>query len=246
MEKTKKVIQKYWDWRSTSFGHDADKSAAIASQWESIVTQWAGAASGRCALDIGTGTGQFAVYLARAGFSVTGIDISPAMVIRARQYAAEQQCAIDFQTGDAEALAFDDHQFDVVVSRNCLWTLPHPDRALSEWRRVLKPGGHLMVCDGLWKNTTWMRTHRLAYKLIKDLGVNGSRVSLRFFRAYAGIYKRLPFYEGLRLDAAVKLLQNARFKNIQPYDTSRLQVCPYPAKRTNQAPPPFFIAAATR
>lgn len=246
METTKKVIQKYWDWRSSSFGHDADKSAAIALQWESIVTQWAGAASGKRALDVGTGTGQLAVYLARAGFSVTGIDISPAMVTHARRYAAEQQCDIDFQTGDAEALAFGDHQFDVVVSRNCLWTLPHPHRALAEWRRVLKPGGHLMVSDGLWKNTTWLRAYRLVYKLIKDLGCNGSRVSLRFFGTYAGIYKRLPFYEGLRVDAAVKLLQNARFKNIRSYDTSRLRVYPYPAKRVNQAPPPFFIAAATR
>jgi ubiquinone/menaquinone biosynthesis C-methylase UbiE len=246
MEKTKKVIQKYWDWRSSSFGHDADKSATIALQWERIVTQWAGAASGRRALDIGTGTGQFAVYLARAGFSVTGIDISPAMITQARQYAAEQQCDIDFQTGDAETLAFDDQHFDVLVSRNCLWTLPHPDRALAEWRRVLKHGGHLMISDGVWKNTTWTRAHHLTYKLIKDWGRNGSMISLRFFCAYAAIHKRLPFYEGLCVDAAVKLLQKARFKNIQPYDTSRLHVYPYPAKRANQAPPPFFIAAATR
>ena len=246
MDKTKKSIQKYWDWRSSSFGHDADKSAAIASQWESIVAAWVATIPGKHALDIGTGTGQLAVYLAGAGFQVTGIDLSPAMISRAKQYAAERQCDVDFQTGDAEALSFDDHSFDVVVSRNCLWTLPHPDRALAEWRRVLKPGGHLMISDGLWKNTTWTRAHHLAYKLIKDLGRNGSMISLRFFCTYAGIHKRLPLYEGLRVDAAVKLLQNARFKNIQPYDTSLLDVYPYQAKHANQAPPPFFIAAAMR
>ncbi len=50
--------------------------------------------------------------------------------------------SIDFQTGDAEHLPFEANTFDVVVSRNLVWTLPAPETAMREWHRVLKPGPH--------------------------------------------------------------------------------------------------------
>jgi ubiquinone/menaquinone biosynthesis C-methylase UbiE len=246
MDKTKTSIKNYWDWRSTTFGHDADKSAAIAEQWETIVHQVVKGAPGKRALDIGTGTGQFAVYLARGGFDVTGIDISEAMIAEAQRYAADQGLDIDFQTGDAESLDFVDRTFNVIVSRNLLWTLPRPHQALMEWRRVLKPGGRLMLSDGFWKNTTWRRVPRLAFQMLKDMGRNGSRISLRFFYTYAGLQKRLPFYEGVSLDAAVDLLRAARFKSVTPYDMRRLKVHPYGATSSKRVSPLFFVASATR
>ena len=246
MSKIKSSIKNYWDWRSASFGHDADKSAAIAIQWESIVHQLVRGAPGKRALDIGTGTGQFAIYLARCGFDVTAIDISEAMIAEARRYVANQRLQIDFRTGDAESLGFADQTFDVIASRNLLWTLPQPHQALVEWRRVLKPGGRLMLSDGFWKNTTWRRVPQLVVKILKGMGCNGSRISLRFFCTYAGLQKRLPFYEGVSLDAAVALLETARFKSITAYDTSRLSVHPYGATSPKKAFPSFFIASATR
>ena len=246
MDNIKTSIKNYWDWRSTSFGHDADKSAAIADQWETIVHQVVKDAPGKRALDIGTGTGQFAVYLARGGFDVTGIDISEAMIAKARRYAADQDLEIDFQTGDAESLDFADRTFDVIVSRNLLWTLPRPYQAMLEWRRVLKPDGRLLLSDGFWENTTWRRVPRLIFKLLRDMGHNGSRISLRFFYTYAGLQKRLPFYEGVNLDAAVDLLRTARFKSVTPYDTRRLKVHPYGTASPKRVFPPFFVASATR
>jgi ubiquinone/menaquinone biosynthesis C-methylase UbiE len=140
MEKIKTTIKKYWNWRSKSFL--TDRSVTIAKQWESILKELVSGAPGRLAIDIGTGRGHFAVYLARLGFSVTGIDLSENMISYARQNAALHNLDIDFKTGDAEELEFEDNTFDVVVSRNLLWTLPSPDKALKEWRRVLKPGVH--------------------------------------------------------------------------------------------------------
>jgi SAM-dependent methyltransferase len=246
MERLKTSVKNYWDWRSATFGHDADRSTAIADQWETLVHELVKDVPGKRALDIGTGTGQFAVYLARAGFDVTGIDISAAMIAEARRYAADQRLRIDFQTGDAESLDFGDRTFDVIVSRNLLWTLPRPHQALGEWRRVLKPGGRLMLSDGFWNNTTWRRIPRLVVRLLKDMGRNGSRVSLHFFCTYAGFQKKLPFYEGVSLDAAVALLREARFKSITPYDTRDLRVHPYGAASLEKAFPSFFIASATR
>lgn len=102
MEKVKKGIKKYWNWRSKSFL--TDRSVTIEKKWESILKELVSASSGRLALDIGTGKGHFAVYLARLGFSVTGIDLSENMIFCARQNAAEHSLDIDFQTGDAEKL----------------------------------------------------------------------------------------------------------------------------------------------
>jgi ubiquinone/menaquinone biosynthesis C-methylase UbiE len=245
MDNTKSAIRNYWNWRSRSYGIDADKSETVANRWETVVNELVSDAPGKRALDVGTGTGQLAAYLARAGFSVTAVDLSERMISRAGHYAAQQGLAIDFRTGDAESLGFEDNAFDVVSSRNLLWTLPDPEKAVLEWRRVLKPDGRLIISDGLWQNTTWKRLHLLVFGLLKNRCGNGSLVSLRFFRAYAGLCKKLPYYEGVSLKSAVRLLEKARFRGIASYDISRFEVYPY-GKKKNNGPPPFFIASAVR
>jgi ubiquinone/menaquinone biosynthesis C-methylase UbiE len=247
MEKIKTSIKKYWNWRSGSYGYDADKSIKIAGKWESVLKELVSGAPGRRALDIGTGTGQFAVYLARSGFDVTGIDLSENMISHAGQYAAAQHLDIDFKVGDAEKLEFEDNTFDVVVSRNLLWTIPNPDKAIKEWRRVMKPGGTLVVSDGLWMNYTWNRIHQLALNLLKGMFRKGNLTSFRFFSTYAGLQKSLPFYEGICFEKASMLLQTARFKEIKSYDTSCFGINPYGGKkRIKNTEPSFFIAYARR
>lgn len=246
MDRLKASIKHYWNWRSDTFGHDADKSEATARRWEAIVKKIVSAAPGKRVLDIGTGTGQLAVYLARAGFEVTGIDIADNMISRAKEYATAQGLDIHFQTGDAEALAFENDTFDAVVSRNLLWTLPHPDKALREWRRILKPGGALMISDGQWMNTTWKRIHHLALKLLNGRLRKKAIVSLRFFCSYAGLQKSLPFYEGICFEKARMLLQAARFHNIRSYESYCSEFYPYGNKSGLGKKPLFFIAGATR
>lgn len=244
MAKIKSVIREYWNWRSSSFGLDADKSDAVAGRWASVFRELTVGAPGRRALDVGTGTGQLAMYLAGAGFDVTAVDLSESMILHARRNASSRGLDIDFRAGDAESLGFEDDAFHVVVSRNLLWTLPNPEKAILEWRRVLKPGGRLVISDGHWENTTWRRFHRLALKVLKDRCRNGSRISLRFFRSYAGLQKKLPLYEGVSLTNAVWFLRRAGFKEIASYDTSRFERYPY-GNGSQRRVSPFFIAYAT-
>lgn len=240
-------IRRYWNWRSGSYGDDADKSETIAAKWETIIGELVSGAGGRRALDIGTGRGQVAVYLARAGFVVTGIDLSENMVDCARQNAQRQGLGIEFRTGDAEHLDFDDGAFDVLVSRNLLWTLPRPQQALAEWRRVLKPGGILVVSDGLWMNYTWKRIHRLAFHLLKMVLLKKRLVSGRFFCSYAFVQRSLPFYEGIGRDKAGQLLERAGFKQIGNYDTACFDTHPYAGPKGGQKiAPSFFIAYGTK
>ena len=245
LEKIKTSIKSYWNWRSRSFGHDADKSTAVADKWEAILQQTVTKAPGKRVLDIGTGTGQLAVYLARAGFEVTGVDIAENMVAQAGQYAASQNLDIRFRTGDAEHLDFEDNSFDAVVSRNLLWTLPHPENALKEWRRVLAPDGVLVLSDGFWMNTTWKRVHHLGVKLLNGIMKKGSLISLRFFYAYAKLQKHLPLYEGVSYENASLLMQAACFREIESKESLCRDFFPYGSKRIG-GHPSFFIACARR
>ena len=101
-------------------------------------------------LDIATGPGFFAIILARAGYRVTAIDLTPSMLEKARENAGETADLIDFREMNAEELEFADGTFDVIVTRNLTWGLPHPANAYREWHRILRPGGLLMNFDSNW------------------------------------------------------------------------------------------------
>lgn len=101
-------------------------------------------------LDIGTGPGFFAIILAEMGYQVTAVDYTESMLEKARYNAGGLLKKINFLRMNAEELEFEDCSFDVVVSRNLTWNLLHPEKAYSEWERVLKPGGLLLVFDANW------------------------------------------------------------------------------------------------
>jgi ubiquinone/menaquinone biosynthesis C-methylase UbiE len=101
-------------------------------------------------LEVGTGPGFFAILLCELGFDVTAIDLTPAMLQEAKNNAGELTDKIRWMEMNAEALDFADASFDVLVSRNLTWNLPHPDKAYAEWARVLKPGGLFLNFDANW------------------------------------------------------------------------------------------------
>jgi len=101
-------------------------------------------------LEIGTGPGFFAILLCEMGYEVTAVDLTAAMLEQARENAGRLAEQICFMEMNAEALAFEDGYFDVVISRNLTWNLPHPEKAYAEWARVLSPGGLLLNFDANW------------------------------------------------------------------------------------------------
>lgn len=92
-------------------------------------------------LDVGCGTGVVAVTAARLGARVTGLDLTPELIERARENAATAKVSIDFHEGDVEKLPFDNDEFDVVLSQYGHMFAPRPDVAIGQMLRVLRPGG---------------------------------------------------------------------------------------------------------
>lgn len=114
-------------------------------------------------LEVGTGPGFFAILLCELGYNVTAIDLTPAMLAEAKKNADELAGKINWMEMNAEALDFADNSFDVMVSRNLTWNLPHPDMAYAEWARVLKSGGLLLNFDANWYSYLFDEEARQAY-----------------------------------------------------------------------------------
>lgn len=101
-------------------------------------------------LEVGTGPGFFAILLCELGYDVTAVDLTPAMLAEARKNAGPLADQIRFLEMNAEELAFEDESFDVIVSRNLTWNLPHPCKAYVEWSRVLDRDGIIINFDANW------------------------------------------------------------------------------------------------
>jgi SAM-dependent methyltransferase len=106
-----------------------------------------GVAPGARLLDVGCGSGQLALIAARAGARVSGCDIATNWLESARERALAEGLNVDFKEGDAEALPYDNAQFDVVVSLVGAMFAPRPDRVAAELTRVCRPGGFIAMAN---------------------------------------------------------------------------------------------------
>lgn len=102
---------------------------------------FAGVRAGQKVLDVACGTGVVAITAARAGARVTGLDLTPELIERARYNAQLAGMVVEWHEGDVEKLPFADGTFDVVVSQFGHIFAPRPAVAIAEMLRVLKPGG---------------------------------------------------------------------------------------------------------
>jgi SAM-dependent methyltransferase len=114
---------------------------AITTPCAAKLVKRSGVRAGQRVLDVACGTGVVSVTAARLGARVTGLDLTPELLERARVNAQIAGVAIDWHEGDVEKLPFDDGSFDVVLSEFGHIFAPRPDVALAEMLRVLKPGG---------------------------------------------------------------------------------------------------------
>lgn len=117
--------------------------------WEvgPIIVQAAGVSPGQRLLDVAAGTGNVALRAAQAGADVVALDITPEHFEAGRRHATERGVEIAWVEGDAQALPFEDAEFDVVAS--CFGAIFAPDqqRVADEMLRVCKPGGTIAMAN---------------------------------------------------------------------------------------------------
>jgi demethylmenaquinone methyltransferase / 2-methoxy-6-polyprenyl-1,4-benzoquinol methylase len=118
-------------------------TAGMHHRWRERAADLARVGPGSRALDVGTGTGDLAIELARRGASVTGVDFAPAMLEVARGKAPH----IAFERGDALALRHGPGEFDAVTVGFGARNFADLDRGLREMARVTRPGGRVVVLE---------------------------------------------------------------------------------------------------
>ena len=130
-------------WMAGDFGQIAQYSARGA---EEFVERLA-ISPGMRVLDVACGTGNLTIPAARKGAQVTGVDIAPNLVEQGRKRAAAEGLTVSFEEGDAEALAYPDGHFDLVMSMFGAMFAPRPERVAAELMRVCRPGGVVAMAN---------------------------------------------------------------------------------------------------
>jgi ubiquinone/menaquinone biosynthesis C-methylase UbiE len=203
------VIRHHWDGRASAFDDETGHGLFSDEQrqaWLDLLARLGGPAP-QHGLDVGCGTGFLTLMLAELGHDVTGIDLSPQMIDRARRKAEQASLQIDFRIGDAVAIDCADETYELVVARHLIWTLPDPQRGVAEWLRVLRPGGRLILIEGKWADNEALAlsyarpASRLIARLMDAVAAlllrSGAGLARRLLnRRYPGVEAQLPFSGG--------------------------------------------------
>jgi ubiquinone/menaquinone biosynthesis C-methylase UbiE len=120
-------------------------------------------------LDVATGAGHTALAFAPHVARVIATDLTPAMVAKTAELAAQRGLTnLETRPADAEMLPFDDATFDLVTCRIAMHHFPSPRQALSEFARVLKPGGLLGFTDNITVPDKQAAAYYNAYEKLRD------------------------------------------------------------------------------
>lgn len=215
---TAAAMAAHWDGRAHRFegaaSHNRHRTA-----WREVLRAAIGTGPGR-AVDLGCGTGACAVLLAGLGYEVTAVDGSAAMIAQARQAAGRDGVTVRFLHADMDRCWLPDGCADLVCLRNVLWTLENPQAALLLAARLLRPGGTVLVADGIWRRNPDPQL--------------------------AGLGAHLPHGCGIDEDEVGRWLAVAGFGGIATWQ-DRFAVHPYGSMYDEaDTPIPFFVITATK
>jgi ubiquinone/menaquinone biosynthesis C-methylase UbiE len=146
-------LRRHWDKHARTY----DKQMAF---WERRLfgdgRHWVCAQASGEVLEVAIGTGRNLPFYPE-GIRLTGVDFSPAMLELARRQADQLGRKVDLRLGDAQALDLPDASFDTVVCTLSLCAIPDERRAIAEMKRVLRPGGRLLLLDHVAGAPRWVR-----------------------------------------------------------------------------------------
>ncbi|MER5441884.1 class I SAM-dependent methyltransferase [Streptomyces sp. NPDC002790] len=139
-----------WDAMAGDFDDEPDhglQDPEVRAAWAFRLAEWL--PEGACdVVDLGCGTGSLSLLAAERGHRVTGVDSAPRMLDLARRKLAGRDT--EFLLGDAAEPPVRAGAYDVVLARHVLWMLPDIGDVLRRWVALLRPGGRLVLVEGVW------------------------------------------------------------------------------------------------
>ena len=179
-DETAKVLRA---WEKSAPGYDK-QIAFFEKTWFGGGREWLGARAQGRILEVAIGTGRNLPHYP-AGVTITGIDLSPAMLAIAGRRAADLGRDVDLHTGNAQQLPFPDQAFDTVVCALSLCAIPDPAAAIGEMERVLVPGGRLLLVDHIASTWPPIRAAQWVFErlTIRAAGEHFTRRQLPLLRA---------------------------------------------------------------
>lgn len=151
----------YDNWYQSKLGNFVDKVE------KRLIEDLAGFKKGEKVLDLGSGTGNYSIWLAKKGLYVTGVDQSKGMMNIAKKKVEEDNLSIDWIEADATQLPFPDGSFDIVISVTAIEFMDDIKGVLMEAKRVLNTNGRLII-GVLTKNSPWGKLYQQMAELDKD------------------------------------------------------------------------------
>src|SRR5512132_2716010 len=151
-------LRRYWDKQAPKY----DKQVAFFERrLFGDGRQWVCSRATGDVLEVAIGTGRNLPFYP-GGIRLTGTDFSPAMLELARRQADQLGRRVDLRLGDAQALELPDASFDTVVCTLSLCSIPDDRRAIAEMKRVLRPGGRLLLLDHVRASSkVWLAAQRV-------------------------------------------------------------------------------------
>ena len=141
----------YADIRREAFGEDIGQTGWLTAEEQNLFLEWLHLSRSSQLLDLACGSGRPTLRIAqKTGCHCSGVDLHHEAIASAKASARElgYEGRTKFYQGNAaERLSFADASFDAVTCIDAINHLPNRLRVLEEWRRVLKPGGHLLITD---------------------------------------------------------------------------------------------------
>ncbi len=172
-------------------------------------------------LDVGCGPGFLTILLTRLGHKVKAIDGSSGMVACANKNFAAEGIAGYVKAYEEDAVRLPQEEaesYDVIISRDVVWTLYDPKQAFRRWQEVLKPGGQLLYYDVTFRD--WKRSSRLRFrKKISNVLIfitEHGKIYREDVDQPVGAFANLPFYkEGIRPRIDYHVLKRTGFVQIR-------------------------------
>jgi SAM-dependent methyltransferase len=240
-------VREYWDLDAATYdrspGHNPQTRLETAV-WAASLRRLLPAPPARV-LDVGAGTGFLSLLLAREGYRVTALDLAPRMLAQLSEKALSRGLDIEVVVANAANPPRDD--FDAVVERHVVWTLPDPKAALEAWREAA-PSGRLLLLESIWGAAAGPEEQLRS--AARDLLRRLRNAPSDHHKEYdAELISELPFGSGAGPEALVGLVESTkwghvRIERLRDIDWASREALPSVIDRLVGVTPRFAVIAS--